>query len=57
MTTTTEVDEATPAAVSSAVPLSPPSSEKKDEKLSADQRKELEMLQELIRRKLNRASS
>jgi hypothetical protein len=41
------------SAVSSAVPLSPPSSEKKAEQLSADQRKDLEMLQELIRRKLN----
>jgi hypothetical protein len=52
-----EADEVHHSTVSSAVPLSPPSSEKKDEQLSDDQRKELEMLQELIRRKLNRASS
>jgi hypothetical protein len=48
-----EDEEAPRSAVTSAVPLSPPSSEKKAEQLSADQRKELEMLQELIRRKLN----
>jgi hypothetical protein len=57
MTTTTEANEAPHATASSAVPLSPPSSEKKDEQLSADQRKELEILLELIRRKLNHASS
>jgi hypothetical protein len=57
MMATTEADDAPRSVVSSAFPLSPPTSEQKDEQLSADQRKELEMLQELIRRKLNRTSS
>lgn len=38
-------------AVAGAVPPSPPSSEQ-TEQLSAEQRRELQMLQELIRRKL-----
>jgi hypothetical protein len=57
MMATTEAEDAPRSVVSSAFPLSPPTSEQKDEQLSADQRKELEMLQELIRRKLNRTSS
>lgn len=56
------VDEMTAAedaekakSASSAIPPSPPSSDQPDQ-LSAESRKELEMLQELIRRKLESAA-